>query len=620
VKGKWVDATNPLPATPTQGQLEEEVRRAVNFFNNESEYPQAVYLIALPPGHGDPSFTAKGGEVCAWHSKAWNNNFIDVKFFPYITLPYMPESKGCATNSVNQGFDFSGHGIFDGVSKVAGHEWAEVLTDPQIDAWYDDAGKEAETGDKCNTGPNANIGASGSYFAAQPLWSNNDSSCVLAGIPSADQNPSSFVFGPGVRYSFSAPVTVQLANNGDLDLPLIFINNSPWYLDGVNTADFILGNNTCGKTLHPSDSCQVQVTFRPLEFGTRQATLGARVPFGLTITGNVTPLSGEGVPQWAQFDQNIVLFGDGVFIGSTARATVKLDNTGDTPNLVRRASLAGTNASDFWILSDGCSDRMLRPSESCMLTLGFAPTATAERRAELQITDQANKVFGVPVLGTGLGPLAELSTSRLVFDDVVYDSGGVSTGGEIPVSGELQKEITLTNTGQSRLEVQRLQVTEDFALVNNGCLQFLQPNDSCAIRVRLVPTHYQVQSGRLVISDNTSESPHEVELTGSVAGASVSLVPDQVQFGPVPVGMTSSPQMVRLENLEGEVALNIQSIAATGDFMVTSSDCPSILVIGSCSIAVALTPAAAGRRTGTLVVTDDAPRSPHRIPLIGEGR
>jgi hypothetical protein len=254
-----------------------------------------------------------------------------------------------------------------------------------------------------------------------------------------------------------------------------------------------------------------------------------------------------------------------------------------------------------------------------MVTVGFTPAATGERRAELQVTDMAGDVFGVPVLGTGLGPVAYLSTSLLIFDDIVYDSGGVSTGGEIPVLGQLQKEITLTNTGESPLEVRRVEVTEDFALVNNGCAQPLRPNESCAIRVRLVPTHYQMQSGTLVIHDNTSESPQEVQLTGSVGAANPSLVPDEVDFGPVPVGVMSRPQTVQLENIEGEAALQILSIEATGDFTVASSDCPSILLIDRCTITVTLNPTAEGPRDGMLVITDNAPRGPHQIPLTGLG-
>jgi hypothetical protein len=636
LKGVWEDSVNPVPATPTQGQIEDEVRRAVHTFNNESEYPEAVYIIALPPGHGDTLFTTKGGPACAWHSTAWNQNIIDVKLFPYITLPYMPDAgSGCATNSVNGGFDFSGHGIFDGVSKVVGHEWAETLTDPippipilSSGGWIDDVWNNlnkdgGETGDKCNSGGFGNIGAGGDFFAVQRLWSNNDGGCVLAGAPSADQSPASYDFGAVVRYNSSSALTVQLTNNGDIDLPLVFINGTPWYFTGPNANDFWLlyNSNTCGKILHPGASCHVEVHFRPTDFGTRQAILGANIPLGLNNTGNVTPLTGDGISQWALFDQNSVVF-QGIFIQpggvSPSPIPLNLTNQGDTPRLIQNVMLGGFNPSEFSILSDGCSDHELGPSESCTVVLDFTPTATGERQAELQFTDATGTVFGLPVLGTGLGPVAQLSADNLDFEGIKYDSAGAPVGGGIPVSGEVQQNLTLTNIGQSPLQVNGAEVTGDFALDFNGCTQSLQPTDSCTIQVRLTPTQFEYQSGSLLIYDNSSDSPHEVKLSGSVDAAMASLASDEVRFGSVPVGSTSDPQMVFLENLEGGAPLDIQSIAATGDFTATS-DCPSELAIGRCTITVTLKPTAAGTRNGMLVVTDNAPNSPQQIPLVGTG-
>ena len=562
------------------------------------------------------------------------DDFEFKKLVPKLYIPaFLKDSLGYRTHAMvslpvlnpktilNNGFDSYGHGIFDGVSIVAGHEWAETLTDPHMNAWYDSKGFTGETGDKC-TWPVGNIGFGGDYYAVQSLWSNNDGACVLAGAPSKDQSPTSFDFGVVVRYSSSSPLMVQLTNNGDLDLPLDLINNTPWYLTGANASDFWLSANTCGKILHPGASCQAQVSFRPLDFGTRQATLAARVPLNMNVTGNVTTLSGDGISQWMLFDPNNIVYG-GVFIRSTgqagqAEAPIRMHNIGDIPRLIQRVRLGGPHPSDFSIFEDSCSDRDLGPLQSCMVNLRFQPTATGDRQAELEITDATGSTFGIPVMGPGLGPVAQLSTTDLFFGNAVYSSDGVATGGEIPVSGEVHREITFTNTGQSPLGVSGVEVTGDFALDSDGCTQPLQPNASCMIHVRLMPTHFQFQSGALMIYDNTSDSPHEVKLTALVVAPIPSLVPDEVQFGSVAVGSASSPQTVWLENLEGYAALHIQSIAATGDFTATS-DCPSDLAIGNCAITVTLEPTAAGPRSGMLVVTDNAPGSPRQIPLIGTG-
>ena len=359
----------------------------------------------------------------------------------------------------------------------------------------------------------------------------------------------------------------------------------------------------------------MQVTFRPLDFGARQATLGVNIPLGLGNTGNVTPLTGDGISQWAVFDQNDLVFGGTLISLASAPAPVNLSNQGTVSQLIQQVMLGGSNASDFRIISDRCSDRMLAPSESCLLGISFVPTATGQRQAELEIT-AAGGVFAIPVQGPGLGPVAQLSANGLIFDEIKYDSTGMAPAGEIPVSGDVVQSITLSNVGQAPLQLEGVEVTGDFVLENNGCAAApLQPSDACEIQVRLNPVHFQFQTGSLLIYDNTSDSPHEVSLSGSVEAAIASLVADELQFGVVPIGTTSAPQMIELENLEGDAPLHIESISATGDF-TASSDCPTDLAIGRCTITVTVTPTQSGTRRGFLQVTDNAPGSPQQIPLV----
>jgi hypothetical protein len=79
----------------------------------------------------------------------------------------------CGENSVNSG---SG-GVLDGVSIVEGHELAESITDPLLNAWFDAGGNEI--GDKCAWTSLANVTTYGGTFAMQPLWSNAANGCVL---------------------------------------------------------------------------------------------------------------------------------------------------------------------------------------------------------------------------------------------------------------------------------------------------------------------------------------------------------------------------------------------------------------------------------------------------------
>src|SRR4030095_13954381 len=55
------------------------------------------------------------------------------------------------------------------------------------------------------------------------------------------------------------------------------------------------------------------------------------------------------------------------------------------------------------------------------------------------------------------------------------------------------------------------------------------------------------------------------------------------------------------------------------EFAITASTCDTINAGGSCTIAIAFRPSAAGTRTGTVTITSNATGSPHRMTLSGSG-
>ena len=99
----------------------------------------------------------------------------------------------------------------------------------------------------------------------------------------------------------------------------------------------------------------------------------------------------------------------------------------------------------------------------------------------------------------------------------------------------------------------------------------------------------------------------------------VTLSSASLTFGAQNVHTTGVAQTVTLTN-SGKAALTITSITATGDFAQTNTCGTSVAAGGSCSIAVTFTPAAAGQRTGTVSITDNASGSPHTVSLSGTGQ
>ena len=159
----WSKDTTTVPSTPTAAQINAEaLRMAINVFHDYSY--NAQYVVALPPGHGDTQFT--NGTACAWHDYAYipgSTSWITV-----TAMPYQPDKPSCYMNLANTG----SAGYLDGVTIVAGHEYAETITDPGLNAWYDAVTKPLwENGDKC-AGYAANMTFPTGTFAMQPTWSN----------------------------------------------------------------------------------------------------------------------------------------------------------------------------------------------------------------------------------------------------------------------------------------------------------------------------------------------------------------------------------------------------------------------------------------------------------------
>ncbi len=162
--GTWSDPT-PIPANPTDAQIQAEALAAANHFGTGNSVNVQI-VVATPTGHSTAGF---GTAFCAYHGAVAADPNVT-----YTDLPYMTDAgAACGENAVNAG----ANGTLDGVSIVEGHELAETITDPLLNAWFDANGNEI--GDKCAWVGLANLNTWSRAFAVQPLWSNNANGCVL---------------------------------------------------------------------------------------------------------------------------------------------------------------------------------------------------------------------------------------------------------------------------------------------------------------------------------------------------------------------------------------------------------------------------------------------------------
>jgi hypothetical protein len=207
--GTWSDPA-AIPASPSKAQIQFEAYQAAHHFGVPPSV-NTLIVVATPTGHSTPGF---GTTDCAWHAAdALEPNIT------YIDLPYTTDAGyACGEDSVN-----GVNGTLDGVSIVMGHELAETITDPLVNAWYDANGYEI--GDKCEWTDLADISTPGGSFAVQPLWSNAANGCVLS-------TPVTSPYAPLIGVQASGNALVKI---GGL--------SAPWTSEDTGVAQVVLATD-----------------------------------------------------------------------------------------------------------------------------------------------------------------------------------------------------------------------------------------------------------------------------------------------------------------------------------------------------------------------------------------
>ena len=228
-----------------------------------------------------------------------------------------------------------------------------------------------------------------------------------------------------------------------------------------------------------------------------------------------------------------------------------------------------------------------------------------------------------PAGGQGsVGPVLSPSALSLTFPDTV--AGHKSSS----------QSITLTSSGDQSVSFQSISVTganaADFQETDN-CVStvVLQPKHSCTIFLIYAPTSVGSSLATLNVMDSAVGNPQQYGLGG--AGIAPPPLTPVVTLNPsgtfnlagtTTQGTAAAPQNLAVSNT-GTGPLHVTSIAVSGlnagDFSVAGSNClgTAVAPASSCSVPVTFAPLAAGIRTTTLTITDDAANSPQTITING---
>ncbi|MEM1082363.1 MAG: choice-of-anchor D domain-containing protein, partial [Pseudomonadota bacterium] len=281
----------------------------------------------------------------------------------------------------------------------------------------------------------------------------------------------------------------------------------------------------------------------------------------------------------------------------------------------RRADFGQDTAVFIGVWSDEPFDRIeLREAEY------FGTQGTSDNDLPGFTEEPEDEYFGPFFTGTLPRDIGEaqvgFTPSTLDFGDQV-----ISTDGESLV-------MQLENIGDGTLSIDSIAaVSSPFTRENDTCgdpPKFLAPGESCELQYRFDPDVIGAVLEHVSVLTNSPDSPDTLTLTGHGISPSLSISPNHLEFGDVPISSPSTPVTVLIES-NGLTDLCIGSIAIVGphasDFerSIAFDNCSGATLVPSsdCTVEFTFTPSAAGVRTASAIVSTNTAEGTASIALRG---
>jgi len=416
-------------------------------------------------------------------------------------------------------------------------------------------------------------------------------------VTTVTATPSSIAFGSEpYGTTTTSPTTIAVQNTGSASTSIAI----------AASANYSQINN-CGTLLQVGTSCTITVSFTPTANGSLPGTISitdsaTNSPQTVTLSG-----TGTGAPTvTVTVTPTTLTFGSQLLGTSSASQGVTVKNTSTLSTTLSVGAATG----DYAESGNTCGSS-LGAGASCTFNVTFTPTATGTRTGSISITDQAtNSPQSVSLTGTGFSVIVAPTPSSLTFTSQTVGTTSASQ----PVS------VKNTGTGTTTLSIGA--ATGDFAQTNN-CSSTLAAGASCTVNVTFTPTVTGTRTGSILITDQASNSPQTVSLTGTGSSGTVTITvtPATETFAAQALNTTSASKAVTVKNT-GTGSTTISIAPATGDFAQTNN-CPvsngTLGAGASCTISVTFTPTATGTRSGSIAITDQASNSPQSVSLTGMG-
>jgi hypothetical protein len=203
-------------------------------------------------------------------------------------------------------------------------------------------------------------------------------------------------------------------------------------ITGVAAGEFAIAGSTCAGPLAPNAACGVVIRFDPSTTGTKSATLEIRTD-GATFTAALTGRSGSPSAALAPIGTN---FGGRVVGGGGSAPTVFTFTNRGGARTVTNVSITGSAASQFTLVDDDCTGKLLAVNAMCEVVVRFAPSSNGVKTAALGLATNPS-LAGLSSTLTGAGSAGEVAA--LLNDGAGNFSMTASLAMDVPTDVEVDK-------------------------------------------------------------------------------------------------------------------------------------------------------------------------------------
>lgn len=192
--------------------------------------------------------------------------------------------------------------------------------------------------------------------------------------------------------------------------------------------------------------------------------------------------------------------------------------------------------------------------------------------------------------------------------------------GEVPVGKTAVQTVTVSNTGDTTLNISRAAITgRGFQLMGGNLSGAVAAGGSLSLQLQFSPASLGTTTGTVTLVSDGPDPALRISLRGTGARLGLNVSPGSLNFSNVPVGQSSTQNITLTNSGTNSVALNRATIAGPG-FTVSGLSAPVNLAPGqTILVAVKLSPTGPGPVTGAVSLGSNAANSPEVISLSGVG-